>query len=541
MSTLVINDKPTMASRAAMTAIANARKTEDPVPEAPAYLANPVKYYTDKVEDTLDDYSDILFDDFSRQGITANVKVWYEAKQNLIELFRKHPNWNEEAKQIVFKTNIVRECDTNSFIINLGNLFRTTYNSCWWNNNEILRHLSGMPVTKLISEADAEWLNSAWADGKFKAGQKFSRVINKICGYLGMDKHEDYNRLFAKVADAINPLTITAISTISVNILDFLFMSNGNSWASCHTIIDNPGDNYNGCYRGGTLSYAADKVTFIFSVIDANYDGEDYSSQQKIMRQTFFYEDGYLSQQRLYPQSNDSSEEGNAYTKQFRQLVETVIAECESAPNLWNIGDITYHTENNTFHYADYFHFKTHRYVLADKENGTHKFYIGGQSMCTECGKPRTDSRSSTLLCSDCFGLACRCCGGDIDEDDDYEFYGGYWVCNDCLHWCNDCDCAIDPRDNERYDERGNRICESCFDSNYDYCSICGEVVFNEVSYRIDDTRYCNRCYDDIFRVCTDCGCVIRYDEAKEYDGGYYCEDCYENVIEDEENEEEIA
>lgn len=33
---------------------------------------------------------------FSEEGVTANLTQWYEQKQGLLQLLRRHPLWNEK-------------------------------------------------------------------------------------------------------------------------------------------------------------------------------------------------------------------------------------------------------------------------------------------------------------------------------------------------------------------------------------------------------------------------------------------------------------
>lgn len=48
---------------------------------------------------------------FSEEGVTANLAQWYEQKQRLLQLLRKHPLWNEKELAIVFRVEERREID----------------------------------------------------------------------------------------------------------------------------------------------------------------------------------------------------------------------------------------------------------------------------------------------------------------------------------------------------------------------------------------------------------------------------------------------
>ena len=63
---------------------------------------------------------------FSEEGVTANLTQWYEQKQGLLQLLRRHPLWNEKELAIVFRVEERREIDritvdeTRTAILELG-------------------------------------------------------------------------------------------------------------------------------------------------------------------------------------------------------------------------------------------------------------------------------------------------------------------------------------------------------------------------------------------------------------------------------------
>lgn len=40
---------------------------------------------------------------FSEEGVMENLREWAEAKSELMNLLRLHPDWNEEAKAVVIE------------------------------------------------------------------------------------------------------------------------------------------------------------------------------------------------------------------------------------------------------------------------------------------------------------------------------------------------------------------------------------------------------------------------------------------------------
>lgn len=78
-------------------------------------------------------------------------------------------------------------------------------------------------------------------------GTKVSRVLGRFFRSIGLDKMEGYNHNYAILSDALNPLKITRFSLLSVHPCDYLNMSHGTGWESCHSIEDD-----GGCHAAGT-------------------------------------------------------------------------------------------------------------------------------------------------------------------------------------------------------------------------------------------------------------------------------------------------
>lgn len=232
-----------------------------------------------------------------------------------------------------------------------------------------------------------------------RAGMKTSRVVNKLLQEFGVDRWTDengevpYNRIFAKYSDAINTLEVKRHTIISVNPIDYLTMSFGNSWSSCHTIDkknkrDRGGNTYSGCYSSGTISYMLDGTSMVFYTVDKKYNGGDYELEDKINRNMFHFGENKLIQGRVYPQCNDS--ESGIY-KTIREITQKVMADCLEVPNMWvakkgtgYIGDFT--TSQGT-HYRDYTSYECCSIsFLKDKEN-PNKISIGHKPMCVNSAK----------------------------------------------------------------------------------------------------------------------------------------------------------
>ena len=121
-------------------ATARLHNGETAKPEAePVITPFSVDYYTDKVYDMLNRFSsdgDLLenADNYSKDGIRRNVEEWLTNKSKLINILRKHPLWNEEAKAVVYLStehrmpsfadskkafdNLTESCGYNSYTAN---------------------------------------------------------------------------------------------------------------------------------------------------------------------------------------------------------------------------------------------------------------------------------------------------------------------------------------------------------------------------------------------------------------------------------------
>ena len=257
-----------------------------------------------------------------------------------------------------------------------------------------------------LTKDAADNLNYRCPELKVKAGQKTSRVANKVCTLCGLDKIDDYNKRFAEYSDAINPLKIKRHTILSCHPVDYLTMSFGNSWASCHTIdinnLRNSPRSYRGEYRSGTLSYMLDSTSLIMYTVDAKYEGNEYELQDKINRNMFHFGNGKLIQGRVYPQDNDGAD--SIYTV-FREIAQQIISDCiENGVNAWlnvkgrsECGEVT---ASYGTHYKDYLHYTNCNVSYYNKVKDKTIMSIGHKPMCIKCG--REHEYTDRLVCRTC-------------------------------------------------------------------------------------------------------------------------------------------
>lgn len=225
-------------------------------------------------------------------------------------------------------------------------------------------------------------------------GTKTSRAFNKVCVAYGLDKLPNYNKEFAAYADLVSPNKRKLKFFISVNPLDYLTMSFGNNWHSCHSIA------HHGGWCGGCMSYMLDNssiITYVHTDIPTNIE------EGKIYREMFHYHNGAIIQSRIYPQSNDGAMD---LYKTFREIVLDELSPLIGVDaNSWELmkNHINGHVTDKGAHYRDYF--CSHAYMFCTTEIDGAKeteINIGHNTICTYCGREDSSMYNSSLNHSDC-------------------------------------------------------------------------------------------------------------------------------------------
>lgn len=249
---------------------------------------------------------------------------------------------------------------------------------------------------------------------ELKKGTKTSRAFNKVCTHYGVDKlHPEvttvngvektvypYNKVFAEYSDLVTVLTRKMPFIISLNPLDYLTMSHGINWVSCHNIRSG------GC-KGGTLSYMLDSVSIITFVVE-KIEG-DIHLLPKVYRQMYHYEKNLFIQNRLYPQGNDGAI--NLYDK-FRSYVIEEFDSLLEAGGEWThkVGpdECCNHAKNaeGSQHYPDHT-YNRNVCVFYPTNNEpsikNHVMTIGHIGICVNCGKEYDDhGRLNHYSLNDC-------------------------------------------------------------------------------------------------------------------------------------------
>lgn len=508
------------------------------------------KTIINEMEEVLDDRGY----EYSSYALCKIVDSSISAKENLINLFSKHPLWNAEKLMIQFDADMTREINTYA-VYQFVKWLRLNVNGQF--NYFELNKSRECKICDFINEIEEQFFNEGMKDKidevnklndnfKLRTNMKASKAIGKICREEGWDKLAEYNQKYAELCDALNPIKVKRHTCISINPIDFLLMSNGNSWHSCHD-IGRQGDS--GCYSSGTISYMLDEHSFLFYTVDASYDGNKIELEKKINRQVFGYNDEVLAQLRLYPQSNDCGAE--VVYDDIRAIVQKVVADCLEKPNMWikskndtnevikaGCGATCYPDWRRGNPGADHCSIST----LKERVNGKdgRSIVFGAHPICIDCGDTH-DVEGSISCCNNGYYEYCHCCGERIYEDEQY-YYDGYYYCENCVTYCEDC--------NEYYPDNmieyidGCNVCVHCIDNsgNYYTCNNCGSIhYYEEMTLTEDGNWYCSDCRDEHTFECEKCGEIHDKSDGvyDEHTGRMYCESCYDELIAEREDEEE--
>lgn len=504
-----------------------------------------------KIEELVNEMEKV-FDNYSlgsgKDALTKIIKEWYENNKDLISLLSKHPNWNPEKFYITFDSNVDRTIDANEVHRFYDWVYRQLRmeSSKWTKTLKALSCHAEHEINARIAALAAE----DYPDLRIVKGQKSSKATNKILTSIGFSGRE-YQQRYADYSDAVNPLQIVRHTVISVNPIDYLLASNGNSWSSCHTIDKHNPNGYSGCRCSGTLSYMMDGSSLVYYQVDAAYNGNDMELQPKIVRQMFHYENGMFIQGRLYPQCHDG--QNSLYTP-IREIMQKVFADCLGLPNLWRkkrgIDTCRAFSKSTGTHYTDYLCQSecsvSRIFDMIPEGKDDRVIHIGHKPYCIICGKEH--SYESQLYCSDvCLAegqgtFICSDCGELIESEEDVYWVDGEPYCEHCVRYCDECQEYCRAEDVTYYNELGGYVCDNCAEDYY-RCDRCGELIpdGDEMEDAHGNT-YCRSCAENHLvevdgeyyphsevTVCRECGAV--FVNGAEYHE--YCDDCRE----EEENE----
>lgn len=471
----------------------------------------------------------IELDNIGDRFVKKLAKTSVIAKEELRELFRKSPAWNEELDAIVINGTRTHNPDYR-LIYDLGySILEPAIQKHGYNSEESLDIQRALAYFRHLGEENYSGREDFLAamervaPKSYQPNKKPSRIFMSICKALGVadeSANSQFSRLYAQFADEISAKKINFKLFMSINPAHFVTMSNpkfddrGCTMTSCHSFNSIEYEYNNGC-----TGYARDPYTFIvFTTADPS-DPETLNNR-KTTRQIFAYKpgNGLLLQSRLY-NTNGGTHGTQAESKVYRDLIQREISDLEDAPNLWKTR--TYYDNDDGVHFREgigfggytdwtYRDFDAKFSIRQDHLDDFENFEIGTWGICASCGCD-TDHG---VFCEDCEDELkgyeyCDCCGDRCDRDDLYTVY--------------------DSDNNEQH------VCGYCRNNNYTYCDECGEYVSDDAVTEVHNGDHvCNECLEENYVRCEDCEDWVRSDDTYDVIGeeGWHrtvCEDCRDN------------
>lgn len=458
--------------------------------------------------------------DYSFDGVRTNVNVWFNNKRKQIELLRNHPYWDEEAKAIIFLQTETRNIDFNRSAHALGDLYRFVADntdgrfktSFLGAIQSVLFDMNGNQppiVTQSMLDKISERLEGFSTLPKqirncLSIGCRITKLVRKTFEFMELESgkiintttyrrgSESFDRLYAQFSDCLSELTVEKITLLSVHFNDFMLMSNGNSWLSCHFINshnifhEHTGQSVHGEYKQGCLSYALDVPSMIFYTLPATYDGEEYYRCPKLSRMCCQYENGVLITGKCYPNNEDS------LVTRYRNILQQVLSQCGRFPNLWTFSKNTDRistfakTASGAAHYPDYTYSRQKptvslcRNITLDLDN---PMEIGHEAYCLYCSNTIDTDRRSWLQCRKHeVKMICSVCGKRIDRLHDI---CGAKYCDDCVFFC-DWHGRYEPI-TDRYNSETICTAASIERDSASYLEDVGLTIVKTEYYNIDD------------------------------------------------------
>ena len=479
--------------------------------------------------------------DHSPLAVAQILGEWRRNKERLRRTLSLSPVWNEEAMGLVFHIEVpdsIKEDEAKGVFssIMLAYYDEFPYSYC---------HSIKFDFEEFLNIED----NSAFksANIKIARGMKPSRAIRRYFEAIGAHRIEDFERMYARLSDALSDRMLKRTLVLSIHPMDYLRMSYGNSWKSCHHIGER------GCYHAGTLSYLMDESSMVATLLPTEFKGKTYE-QAKINRMMFFLnEEGDILQSRLYPQTRIPeletilAKEVAAKIKECLKIegeYKAVVEDTACDRYVWSIGQ----------HYHDY-NCDNYGQRIWSVRTTPKQFKIGHAGVCICSGELNT-SRGHLIVNHDRvvqkIKYRCPNSGKEFKNKDcatlnpaDGKYYKEYYTCPECgaTHfdknevYCPECrkthKMVCDCGSEEIYlVYQGKAYCKDCAARELAFCEDCGEVENRQRLTECDNRLLCEDCmeqYEDMER-CEDCGEYHdRDDMVYVEDFGWICQSCYEN------------
>lgn len=470
------------------------------------------------------------------------VNTWFPRKRPLLETFSKHPNWDNDTCSILFDTQYERPVEVWAAMDRAARLFgkhylerneKTAVQGLTLSADDITEELNmrrfiergSIFQPKINDTNQRHWItacpNMKEPYRQFPVGLRTSRAFARLFKHYGIDKMRDYEKYFALLADAVSPLAINRTTALSLHPCDYLQMSHGTGWKSCHRIDG-------GEWQGGTWSYMLDEVTAILYTTEDTC-GKMYN-RRKVNRMVVCFDGDEILFSRLYPNYTDFGIRDTC-----RNVVQEIYAKCLDVPNLWQppMRHAKYHCYYYTddtmpknlvtsglghMQYTDYDYEEYNCELSVLKGHEPHVMEIGTWGICPVTGDEYDECGNMTSMDNNM--VCCEHCGHRMHEDDAYYDDYGSAFCRDCWdELFTRCECCGEYfRDTEMTETQDGYVCQRCLDRHYVECCECGEWVHTDNAIcDIDGNWYCEDCADRNLTCCNDCGEYYPNDDITEY------------------------
>ena len=342
---------------------------------------------------------------------------------------------------------------------------------------------------------------------QIQAGSKVMKAIRKILEYFSEDIDNDeyvtlvtmFEKFRIKHSIITDEKKLSGNLVLSIHPLDFMTMSDTNSWSSC---MNWTRDGDGGCYHVGTIEtmnsnnviccYFESNAKFYFgekkNLLNLKYEKlsqpeEDYTWNHKYWRQLFYV-------------TKDIIVSGKSYPYAFDQMTKDILT---------HLRELAKENLNWTYsfgieEYRDMIHIngsysmnRARNYINAGnawKKNilfdtkGMYNDMLNDSETTYWCVRNKV---KHTKIISYSGKANCLCCGGSIISESDYTAY------------------------NDRFDNTGRAVCETCIDDFF-RCDCCNSAKINDKLIQLYDKdkdktlRLCHNCVIEEYRICPCCG-----------------------------------
>ena len=347
---------------------------------------------------------------YTEEAVAKMAKKWAQNKSKLANILRKADGWDEKNLCVVRDITVeqrdagraksaYRELLYNIYCCAPSETPGASLLANMYSENGLLSDVRAGALSRRGREWLVDNLERQGFTVKFSLnmGAKISRVMNAVLRAVIEQGHiacPDYEKWFAAFSDGIKTKPEKLKFVLSIHPADYMRMSFGNSWESCHKLG-------RGCYQAGTLSYMLDTCSMVGYVVKPECKDE-YWKEGKIFRQMFMYNGAEMLKSRLYP---DYSTNDAIYGTAFADCVAKIL----DIPSDWKKVNTTLTTmaqgkgsvayPDFTFSYYNTWSLVNPIY-LTDDAFIVKTTPIGEPPMCPKCG--REHKSRNTCYCNYC-------------------------------------------------------------------------------------------------------------------------------------------